>query len=100
MHTDGAAALAFLFLFGFSVMASFSVTMVMMHEIMHRHIGIASGIMIGFALGIGGMGVMLTGIAADSFGLYSALNLLVAGLVSAGLLSGLLSERQNNVRSD
>jgi len=68
-------------------MASFSVTMVMMHEIMYRHIGMASGIMIGFALGVGGLGVMITGILADGFGLHAALNVLVAGLVAAGVLT-------------
>lgn len=87
LHLSGAAAMTCLFLFGFSVMASFSVTMVMMHEIMHRHIGMASGIMIGFALGIGGMGVMITGIAADSLGLFTALNALVMVLVTAGIMT-------------
>jgi FSR family fosmidomycin resistance protein-like MFS transporter len=87
LHTTGPVATAFLFCFGFSVMASFSVTMVMMHEIMHRHIGMASGIMIGFALGIGGIGVMITGLMADSFGLFRALNALVMVLVVAGLLT-------------
>ena len=87
LHTTGPVAIAFLFCFGFSVMASFSVTMVMMHEIMHRHIGMASGIMIGFALGIGGMGVMITGLMADRFGLFIALNALVMVLIAAGLLT-------------
>ena len=87
LHSAGPVAMTALFLFGFSVMASFSVTMVMMHEIMHRHIGMASGIMIGFALGVGGLGVMLTGIIADGFGLFTALNVLVVGLVAAGILT-------------
>jgi len=87
LHTSGAIALTFLFCFGFSVMASFSVTMVMMHEIMHKHIGMASGIMIGFALGIGGIGVMITGLMADSLGLFTALNVLVLALVVAGAMT-------------
>ncbi|NJD57458.1 MAG: MFS transporter [Nitrospirae bacterium] len=87
LYATGPIAMVALFLFGFSVMASFSVTMVMMHEIMHRHIGIASGIMIGFALGVGGLGVMITGILADGFGLHAALNVLVIGLVAAGILT-------------
>ena len=87
LHTTGPFAMTFLFCFGFSVMASFSVTMVMMHEIMHRHIGMASGIMIGFALGIGGIGVMITGIMADSFGLHTALSGLVMVLVIAGIMT-------------
>ncbi len=87
LYSSGTGAMVALFSFGFSVMASFSVTMVMMHEIMHRHIGIGSGIMIGFALGLGGLGVMVTGILADGFGLHTALTVLVAGLVAAGMLT-------------
>ena len=87
LHTTGPVAMAFLYCFGFSVMASFSVTMVMMHEIMHKHIGMASGIMIGFALGIGGMGVMITGLMADRFGLFTALNALVVVVIVAGIMT-------------
>jgi MFS transporter, FSR family, fosmidomycin resistance protein len=87
LHTSGPVAMALLYCFGFSVMASFSVTMVMMHEIMSRHIGMASGIMIGFALGIGGIGVMLTGLMADRFGLFTALNSLAMVLVVAAVLT-------------
>ena len=96
LHTTGPAALPFLFLFGFCVMASFSVTMVMMHEIMHRHVGIASGLMIGFALGVGGLGVMITGILADGFGLRTALHVLVAGLVAAGTLTRFVPLRRTH----
>jgi FSR family fosmidomycin resistance protein-like MFS transporter len=87
LHASGPAAMALLFLFGFTVMASFSVTMVMMHEIMSRHIGMASGIMIGFALGLGGVGVMITGLIADGFSIGTALHVLVIILVLAGILT-------------
>jgi len=88
-------ALTLLFLFGFAVMASFSVTMGMIHEIMHRHIGTASGIMIGFALGIGGLGVMITGIIADNFSIASALNFLVVVLALAGLVTRWVPTRKS-----
>ena len=94
LHATGPAAMAALYLFGFFVMASFSVTMVMMHEIMDRHIGMASGIMIGFALGVGGLGVMITGLLADRFGLHSALNVLVFGLITSGLLTHFVPVRR------
>ena len=96
LHTTGPAAFTFLFLFGFCVMASFSVTMVMMHEIMHRHVGIASGLMIGSALGVGGLGVMITGMLADGFGLRTALHVLVAGLVAAGTLTRFVPLRRTH----
>jgi len=95
LHSTGPVAMAFLFFFGFSVMASFSVTMVMMHEIMHRNIGMASGIMIGFALGLGGMGVMITGLMADSLGLFTALNTLVMVLIAAAILTQFVPERRS-----
>jgi FSR family fosmidomycin resistance protein-like MFS transporter len=47
----------------------------------------ASGIMIGFALGIGGIGVMVTGLIADGFGLFTALNILSMVLVVAAIMT-------------
>ena len=67
----------------------------MIHEIMHRHIGTASGIMIGFALGIGGLGVMITGIIADNFSIAAALNFLVVVLALAGLVTRWVPTRKS-----
>jgi FSR family fosmidomycin resistance protein-like MFS transporter len=94
LHTSGAAATTFLFSFGFTVMASFSVTLVMMHEIITRHIGTGSGIMIGLALGIGGLGVMITGLIADAFGIRTALHTLIAVLLLAGALARCIPLRE------
>ncbi len=87
LHTEGAVSMAFLFLFGFAVMSSFSVTLVMIQEIMSRHVGIASGIMIGFAVGLGGIGVLITGFIADVFGITSALHFLILLPLIAGILT-------------
>jgi FSR family fosmidomycin resistance protein-like MFS transporter len=87
LHTSGALAVAFLLVFGFTVMASFSVTLVMMQEIMSKHVGMASGLMIGFAIGVGGIGVLITGSLADAWGLQTALNLLIILPVAAGILT-------------
>ncbi|GAB4490139.1 MAG: MFS transporter [Thermodesulfovibrionales bacterium] len=94
LHAQGAAALALLFLFGFTVMASFSITIVMVHEIMHRHVGTASGIMIGFAVGVGGLGVLVSGFVADAAGIGASLHLLVGLLVLAGILTHFIPYRQ------
>jgi FSR family fosmidomycin resistance protein-like MFS transporter len=87
LNTSGALSMAFLFLVGFSVMSSFSVTLVMIQEIMSRHVGIASGLMIGFALGVGGIGVLITGLLADAFGIRFALHFLVILPLIGGTLT-------------
>jgi FSR family fosmidomycin resistance protein-like MFS transporter len=78
LHTTGTASLVFLFLFGFFLMGSFSVTLVMAQELMPKHVAMASGMMIGFAVGLGGVGVLLTGMLADAVGVSRALHALAA----------------------
>jgi FSR family fosmidomycin resistance protein-like MFS transporter len=75
-------------------MSSFSITIVMAHEIMHRHVGTVSGIMIGFAVGIGGLGVLVTGLIADAAGIGASLHLLIGLLVLAGVLTRFVPYRQ------
>ena len=94
LHTTGGPALVFFFLFGFTIMASFSVTLVMIQEIMSKHVGMASGLMIGFALGVGGIGVLITGHIADVFGINTALNFLVVLPIIAGVLTGFVPSVQ------
>lgn len=66
----GAVALA---LVGACVIGTFGVTMVMGQEYLPRRIGMASGLTIGFAIGIGGVGAVLVGALADRIELDSAL---------------------------
>jgi len=87
LNATGGTALVFFFLFGFTIMASFSVTLVMIQETMSKHVGMASGLMIGFALGVGGIGVLITGHIADVFGIHAALNFLVVLPIIAGILT-------------
>lgn len=93
LHTTGMVALVFLFLFGFTLMASFSVTLVMMQEIMTEHAGMAAGLMIGFAMGVGGIGVLITGFVADALGVSKALHFLVILPAIAGGLVYLAPHR-------
>jgi FSR family fosmidomycin resistance protein-like MFS transporter len=58
---------------GMSVVGTFSVTMVMSQEYMPRHIGMASGLSIGFSIGLGGMAAVVLGALADSVDLRAAL---------------------------
>ena len=69
----GAPALGVIALCGFLIIASFSVTVVMSQELMARNIGMASGLTTGFAIGMGGLGVLGVGALADHIGLGGAL---------------------------
>ncbi len=66
----GAIALV---LVGMAVVGTFSVTMVMSQEYMPRHIGMASGLSIGFSIGLGGIAAVCLGALADSVDLSTAL---------------------------
>jgi MFS transporter, FSR family, fosmidomycin resistance protein len=66
----GAVALA---LVGACVIGTFGVTMVMGQEYLPRHIGMASGLTVGFAIGVGGVGAVVVGALADRIDLDSAL---------------------------
>ncbi len=65
---EGAALLATLFLFGVILISSFSVTIVMGQNLFPQNLGVASGLVAGFAIGAGGIGVTLLGLIADHFG--------------------------------
>jgi len=49
------------FLSGFAVIATFSVTVVFGQELLHHNIGLASGLTLGFGIGMGGVGTTLLG---------------------------------------
>jgi len=61
---------------GFVLIASFSVTVVMAQDLLPGKLGMASGLMVGFAIGTGGLGVTLLGIVADIWGVPTALQTL------------------------
>lgn len=73
-------------LFGFVGEASLPVTLVMGQELLPRHIGLASGLIMGLAFVTGGVGVSLTGLLADRWGLLPALSLLPVLPVTASVL--------------
>jgi FSR family fosmidomycin resistance protein-like MFS transporter len=58
---------------GMALISSFTVTMIMGQELLPNNLGIASGLMAGFAIGTGGIGVTLLGMVADRFGVPAAL---------------------------
>jgi FSR family fosmidomycin resistance protein-like MFS transporter len=65
----GALAVVIVAAIGFVTVMSFSVTVVMGQEYLPRRIGIASGVTLGFAIGVGGVAAALLGALADHAGL-------------------------------
>jgi len=76
----GAVALA---LVGACVIGSFGVTMVIGQEYLPHRIGMASGLTVGFGIGLGGVGAVVVGTLADRIDLDSALYLAAAMPVAA-----------------
>ncbi len=74
-------------LFGAVLISSFTVTIVMAQQLMPRNLGIASGLMVGFAIGAGGLGVTILGVIADHFGVLNALKFIMVLPVVGLLLS-------------
>jgi FSR family fosmidomycin resistance protein-like MFS transporter len=87
----GAIALA---LVGACVVGTFGVTMVMGQEYMPRHVGTASGLVIGLSVGLGGVAAVALGRLADATSLRTALlAAAVAPLVAIALAAMLPSRR-------
>lgn len=76
--TEGILSVMFLSLSGMALLSSFSVTVVTAQEILTKNQAMASGLMLGFGIGIGGLGVSLIGLFAQYVGLNYAIYLLIA----------------------
>jgi len=74
---SGLAGLACLMLFGFFLWSSFSVTLAIAHELLPGDLGLASGLLLGLSMGVGGLGVALIGWIGDAFGLAGAFQALL-----------------------
>jgi MFS transporter, FSR family, fosmidomycin resistance protein len=55
------------------MISTFSVTIVMAQKLLPNRLGVASGLLVGFAIGTGGLGVTLLGVIADNLGVPAAL---------------------------
>lgn len=75
-HTSGPALYAILAASGFFIISTFATTVVLGQELLPSNVGLASGLMLGFGIGTGGLGVILMGAIADRWGVPTALSLL------------------------
>ncbi|MCX6688917.1 MAG: MFS transporter [Methanoregula sp.] len=81
--SSGLVAICTILLFGFFLWSTFAVAVAMSHELLPQNVGLASGIMLGFAIGFGGLGVAVNGIIADHYSLATALGTIPIPLVGA-----------------
>ncbi|MDR2017515.1 MAG: MFS transporter [Syntrophobacterales bacterium] len=58
---------------GALIVSTFSVTVVIGQKLLPHRLGVASGLLVGFAIGAGGVGVTLLGVIADTMGVPLAL---------------------------
>jgi FSR family fosmidomycin resistance protein-like MFS transporter len=73
-RAGGAAGMAASLVAGMAAVSTFAVVMVMAQSIFPERIGLMSGLMIGFAVGTGGIGTTLLGAIADRWGVLRALD--------------------------
>ena len=73
---------------GFVLVSSFSITVALGQAYLPKSLGMAAGLIVGLAIGTGGIGVTILGWVADHWGLLAALHL-VAVLPLAGLVAAL-----------
>lgn len=88
LGAQGAAAFALLGLAGAVLVSSFSVTIVMAQHVLPDRLGMASGLMVGFAIGTGGIAATVLGSVADVWGVLRVLQI-TAALPVLGLLLAL-----------
>lgn len=86
--------LIFLILLGFNLMGTFPVTVVIGQELLPDRTGLASGLTMGLAFGIGGLGTAVTGFVADITGTAFALVLNSLLLIPAIFIVKLLEKRR------
>lgn len=100
-YTNGLVTMVLLTVTGFTLISSFATTLVLSQEMMPGYEGMASGLTIGFTIGLGGLGVTILGYIADLYGVPAVFTVLstlpvVGGLLSLGLPGRLLQrDRQH-----
>ena len=88
--STGIIAIASLLVFGFFLWSTFAVAVAMGHELLPQNVGLASGMMLGLAIGFGGLGVAVNGIIADHYSLTVAIGTIPIPIALAVILMALL----------
>jgi len=88
--TTGPVAILAILLFGFFLWSTFAVAVAMSHELLPGNVGLASGMMLGLAIGFGGLGVAINGMIADHYSLAAALGTIPVPIAAAVILMALV----------
>jgi FSR family fosmidomycin resistance protein-like MFS transporter len=87
-RSSGLMAFVFLGLSGMVMISTFALTTVMAQLLLPQNLGMASGMMVGFSMSAGGIGVTLLGTIADTWGVPMAMKVIFAlPLIAFGLSS-------------
>lgn len=87
MVSEPVLAMAAAVVAGFFIIGSFATTIVLAQCMMPNNVGMASGLTIGFSVGLSGFGVTILGFLADRYGLPFVMQLLVWLPVVAALVA-------------
>ncbi|MDD4601140.1 Fosmidomycin resistance protein [bioreactor metagenome] len=99
-YTSGMATLIVLGAIGLILVSSFATTLVFAQEMMPGYIGIASGLTVGFSIGLGGLGATILGYIADNFGIANVFSILaVMPIVGAFMTTFLPGKTSTQVKS-
>jgi FSR family fosmidomycin resistance protein-like MFS transporter len=85
-YSSGPMAFVFSAVAGMVLISTFALTTVMGQALLPHHLGMASGMMVGFTISAGGIGVTLLGTIADTWGVPTAIKAIFAlPLIAFGL---------------
>jgi FSR family fosmidomycin resistance protein-like MFS transporter len=85
-YGSGLITFVFLGISGMVLISTFALTTVMAQALLPQHLGMASGMMVGFTMSAGGLGVTLLGMIADTWGVPMALKtIFILPLIGLGL---------------
>jgi FSR family fosmidomycin resistance protein-like MFS transporter len=85
-YSSGLMAFIFLGISGMVLLSTFALSAVMAQTLLPQRLGVASGLMVGFTIGAGGVGVTLLGTIADIWGVPVAMKAtFVMPLIAFGL---------------
>jgi FSR family fosmidomycin resistance protein-like MFS transporter len=88
--TSGVLQMIALLCFGFCLWSTFAVAVAMSHELLPGNVGLASGVMLGLAIGFGGLGVAVNGMIADHYSLTAAIGTIPLPIIAAVILLAFL----------
>jgi FSR family fosmidomycin resistance protein-like MFS transporter len=87
---SGLATIILFIVMGFAISTSSTANIVIAHQIVPKNATFATGLIMGFAGGLGGLGILLLGKLADMFGLLNAVTYLLVPLIITCIITSFL----------